>query len=230
MDEKNLLFFKNCTALVVDDDLSLLEDLSIILKIFFKKVYIASDGEKALELFTSHKIDILFADYVMPKLNGYELSKKIREIDHQVPIVILSSHSDSEKLLNLIDMNLTAYIIKPYDFKDITNSLKKVIENSEKNDLFIHYLDDITIFNKKTKLLHHDGTQIKLSKNEILLLELFINNPDEIISQERIDMVLSPERPLTYQSSKNAIFRFRKKLGKNIIENIQSIGYIYKQK
>lgn len=227
MIEKNFVIFKNCTALIVDDDISLLEDLEVILRFFFKEVLIATDGNKAFEIYKKNKIDVIFSDYVMPDLNGYELCKKIREIDLKTPIVILSSHSDRDKLLSLIDMNLSGYIIKPYNFEDITNTLKKIIKATEENSLLIINLDETTYFNTKTKVFFQNDEAIKLTKNEVLLLELFINNPNQIISQERIDHKLSPDKSLTYQASKNVIYRFRKKIGKDIIQNVQSLGYIY---
>lgn len=230
MIEKKFVLFKNCTALIVDDDISLLEDLKIVLNFFFKKVLTASDGKIALEIFKENSIDILFSDYVMPNIDGYQLCKKIRETNSQIPIVMLSNYSDSEKLLNLIDLKLSGYILKPYDFEDITNVLKKIIINIEDNNIFKIFLNGNTYFNTKSKSLHQENKEIKLTKNEISLLELFIRNPNQIISQETIDFALSPERSLTYQASKNIIYRIRKKIGKDIIENVQSIGYIFNKK
>lgn len=230
MEEKNLLILKNCTVLIVDDDESLLQDLFIILNIFFEKVYTVRDGEEALEVFNNNHIDVIFTDYVMPKLNGYELIKKIREVNSKIPIVTLTSYNDQKKLMSLIDMNLTSYILKPYNFIDITKSLNKIVKNVEEYSLHFKNLNNGLIFNSKTRVLYKDDKIINLSKNEILLVELFLNNPNEIISQERIDDKLSPNKPLSYQASKNIIYRLRKKIGLDFIQSIQSVGYIYKLK
>lgn len=230
MIEKNFVLFKNYTALIVDDDISLLEDLKIVLNFFFKKVITATDGQIALDLFEKNDIDIIFSDYVMPNIDGYELCKRIRSINKDIPIVLLSSYSDSEKLLKLIDLKLSGYIIKPYEFNDITEVLKNIIVNMDDESLYDVYLDEGLCFNTKTRVLLQNGVDVKLTKNEITLIELFIKNPNQIIPQDTIDNTLNPENPMSYQASKNIIYRLRKKIGKEIFQNVQSLGYIFHKK
>lgn len=227
MIEKNLIIFKNSNVLIVDDDISLLEDLNIVLGFFFKKVFVTSDSEEAIEIFKKNSIDLIFSDYVMPKLDGYQLCKKIREMNNNIPLVIISNHSDREKLLKLIDLKLSGYILKPYEFNDILEVLKKVASSIENDELFKIFFNQNTYFNTKTKILHQDKSVIKLTKTEVLLIELFIKNPNQLITSESIDFAISPHKPLSYQAGKNLIYRLRKKIGENSIESVQSLGYIF---
>lgn len=228
MIETKLVKLKNCKALIIDDDILLVNDLKTVLEFFFDKVLIATNGNDAIKLFHSEAIDVIFTDYVLPGKNGYEICKEIRQIHSDIPLIVLSSHSDSEKLLNLIDLKLTAYIIKPYNFEDILTALKRVVLSINENNFI--YLNEVSYYDSRLKQLFHLDKHVKLTKNEISLLEFFIKNANQVIHQETLDFVINPEKPLSYQASKNIIYRLRKKIGKNTIENIQSIGYTFNLK
>jgi two-component system response regulator VanR len=99
----HLKSLKNYTILIVDDDMSILNDLKTIMEFFFCNILTATNGKEALEIFKVNSVDLIFTDYVMPSIDGCQLARQIREQNSTIPIVVLSSHSDKDKLLSLID-------------------------------------------------------------------------------------------------------------------------------
>jgi len=120
----------NLSILYVEDDENMQNIMKNgILNMFFKAVYTASDGEEGLLLYTQNRPDIILTDISMPKLNGIEMSKKIRETDHETPIIILSAHSDTDFFLESIELDINGYVIKPIKEGAIVNVLKKCVQN-----------------------------------------------------------------------------------------------------
>lgn len=89
-------------ALVVDDNQDMVHFLAKSLKSYFKHIYVASDGKEALQLAGNHNPDIIISDVMMPRMNGYELCKSIKEditVSH-IAIILLTARGDKQSLLN----------------------------------------------------------------------------------------------------------------------------------
>lgn len=230
MQESKLKMLKNLNLLLVEDDESLRDNLNDTLSLFFNNIFLASNGLEALEIYSNNSIDVIITDYVMPILDGHKLCKEIRNNNTKIPLVIMSNYTDSEKLLKLIDLELTEYLIKPVEYSKIISTLIKIIEKLEReNILFFNINDDIkfdrfnkTIINKKTDEI------IKLTKSEILILELMIKNINALVTTEMIEYALSPTESKSEQAIKNLFHRLRTKLSKDTILNVQGVGYILK--
>ncbi|MEA3314795.1 MAG: response regulator [Campylobacterota bacterium] len=123
--------------LYVEDDESIRAVLSRGLKRRVKDIEVAIDGEDGLEKYLSFKPDIIVTDIKMPKMSGLEMSSKIREIDSTIPIIITSAHSESDTLLQAIEIGINGYVLKPIDkdklFQTIYNYAKvRVLEKEIK--------------------------------------------------------------------------------------------------
>lgn len=108
-------FINELNLLYVEDEPSVRELLSKRLSRVVKNLYVAENGEQGYEKYLEHKPDMILTDISMPKMNGIDMSKKIREIDKSTPIIVLSAHSDSSFLLNAIEYGITSYLLKPID-------------------------------------------------------------------------------------------------------------------
>ena len=93
---KNLQqYSKDLTILFVEDDLNASDEIADILSIIFKKVFVAMDGVEALAQYNTHDdIDLILTDINMPRLNGIGLIEKVREQNKDIPIIVLSAHSE----------------------------------------------------------------------------------------------------------------------------------------
>lgn len=229
MRETKLAILKNLTILLVEDDKILSQNLEKTLGLFFKNVYIASNGADGLKIFQNETIDMIITDYVMPIMDGYELCKEIRQINDKIPMVILSNYQDGEKLLNVIPLNLTKYLIKPIEYSNLTDVLILMIEKMEKENIILEKLTPTISFNKLSKILQSKDGDILLTQNEIVLLELFLKHHNQLVSNDMIDREFYKTKQLTNSAIVNIIYRLRKKLDKTSIINVQSLGYIFRK-
>jgi len=117
----------NLRVLYVEDNPHTREATAELFQNFFETLFIASDGEEALEMFQTKKVDLVFTDICIPCLNGIELIKRIREEDSVIPIVVLSAYNDSKYLVEAISLNVDGYIIKPINLTKFLVILKKTV-------------------------------------------------------------------------------------------------------
>lgn len=125
----NKISKKNLTILYVEDEEIIRKEISTILGFIASEVIVASDGEEGLNKFQENKIDLIITDVNMPKLNGFDMLRAIRE-QSQVPAIILSAFSQPDfiKQANQIDI-VNEYLLKPVD---ITILFDKINKNYEK--------------------------------------------------------------------------------------------------
>ena len=108
---QNINLLKNMTLLLVEDDEELRNSIKELLSIFFKNIFVASNGLEALEIYSKNSINLIITDYVMPIMNGCDFCKEIRQKNKKIPLVIMSNYSDKEKLLKSIIFLQKRYMI-----------------------------------------------------------------------------------------------------------------------
>lgn len=223
---KNIDILKSLTILYAEDDLVIQESTSRILKMFFKEVFIANNGNEAIEIYQRYKPNILMLDYVMPNLDGYQTAKLIREINKKIPIIV-SAYTDKDKLLNAIELNLIRYIEKPILYDDLMNVFNSVISSLEENNLLQIKLDEDVFYSFITKKIIKMNEEIILTKNEILFLELLLSKANLLVSKELIENNVF-EEPVDENTIRNMVYRLRKKLDSKIIVTVKDLGYLIK--
>lgn len=223
----------NLTLLYVEDDLEALEDVVYLLKRYFSKIYTATNGEEALELFSAHSPDIILLDINIPKINGLQVASKIKELNDEIPILFLTAHSETEKLLKAIDLRAISYIIKPFSIEELNESISKTIKMLNKQSLnnnILTFTDNFS-WNIELKELSYKEEKLDLTKNEILLIELLINNKSRFLTAQDISEMIFPDKQVESNSIVQLISRFKNKVTKQtmlkrfFIENIYSQGY-----
>ncbi len=117
---------KKMSAMVVEDEAVANELLSSTFKNFFKDVTSAFNGKEALELYEQKQPDIVFVDIIMPEMDGIELARKIREINPQQMVVVISASNDIQKISETIEIGVNSFIQKPIDTKKIIELLQSV--------------------------------------------------------------------------------------------------------
>ena len=127
--ELNLLkkIAHNCTLLYVEDEELLRKSTVNYLKKFFLQVDEAADGEAGLKLYKEKQYDLVITDILMPKLNGIEMLKEIREINSEQETIIISAYSDSSYFTEAIMLDVSGYILKPIDFNQMNKTLLRSV-------------------------------------------------------------------------------------------------------
>ncbi|MCG3690582.1 response regulator transcription factor [Aliarcobacter butzleri] len=220
--------FKNFSILFVEDDLEIQKNMSKILSLLCNKVYVASNGLEAYEIFTNNIIHIIITDYEMPFINGYDLVLKIREISQNIPIIILSNYTDKEKLLKCIPLNLTSYLEKPIIYEKLLETLQLCKNQIENNATLYLTINDSLKYDFNTKSLIQNGNYIKLTTLEIQIFEYLLNKKNQLVYNDELLSVIFEND--YYGNIKNIIYRLRKKVSKDVIVNYKNLGYMLNTK
>ncbi|MCD4668023.1 MAG: response regulator, partial [Sulfurimonas sp.] len=121
-------FTKNMNLLFVEDDELVRENSIEIFSSLFKDVISAVNGEDGIEKFYENKIDIIISDINMPQSNGLDMLERIRDFDKDIPILILSAHSETDYFTKSIELNIDGYLLKPIQLEKLKESLYKIIQ------------------------------------------------------------------------------------------------------
>ncbi len=118
---------KEGNILVIDDELGPRESIRMVFK-DTHNVFLAEDGFKGIEILKKEDIDVIILDLKMPKINGIETLKKIREIDKDVPVIILTGYGDVDTAKKAIHYGTMEFLSKPFNVEDIIKIVNKAIE------------------------------------------------------------------------------------------------------
>ena len=118
--------FKDITLLYVEDnDSTRMMMLHILSEYKFKEIFIAVDGKDGIDQFKQHSPDMILTDYLMPNMNGLEMTKKIKSIDINIPIILVTAIEESKTLVDAINVGVDGYIFKPLNKKNIATLFEK---------------------------------------------------------------------------------------------------------
>ena len=213
---------KNLSILCVEDEFGIRESIVNTLKYYFKDVYEASNGKEAFELYTYHKPKIVITDIQMRDGDGIELVKRIRENDFETMIIMLTAHSNEEYLMDLINLNINHYILKPLNLTKLSESLEKYLIKSSKPVLLC---EDLLFDLQKRELIYKNNEIIHLRKREKDFLYLLYEKKGSILRYEEIEFELWNDKEMTSHALKSFIKELRNKIPVNIIKNIPQEGY-----
>lgn len=120
---------KKISVLYVEDNDSARENTLGVLEEFFSSVTIAKDGNEGLRLFGKSKFDLIITDINMPVMNGLEMIAAIRELDRELPILVLSAYDDTHYFLETIKLGVEGYLLKPIDMNQFIDLLTRITRN-----------------------------------------------------------------------------------------------------
>jgi len=224
LNSNSLLVLKSKRILFVEDDAITRTQISNTLKMLFKEVYCAKDGEEAFNLYEDERPDIILTDIWMPKKDGIKLARQIRQMDYHIPIIILSSFDDKNLLLNAVNLAIDGYLLKPIEFTALIKALSKAIKRTHTTPNVVMFNNSL-VFNCDTKEFYNGSQITTLGSKELELIELLLENYHKTLSKEVIESKLWNYEIQCNSAVKNLVLRIRKKLGYNIISSIRGIGY-----
>lgn len=173
--------------LVVDDESRMRKLVRDFLTRQNYEVLEAADGEEALDIFYKDKaIALLILDVMMPKMNGWEVCREIRQTS-KVPIIMLTAKSDESDELMGFDLGVDEYITKPFSPKILVARVEAILRRTNKiGDAADFKTAGEIILDKTAHEVKISGNPVKLSFKEFELLEYFMNNQGIALSRERI--------------------------------------------
>jgi len=226
-----LSILKNNSILYVEDEPQIQANITEYLESYFATVYVASDGKEGLALYKSHHPDVLLLDINLPSLSGLQVAKEVRAIDQIVKIVMLTAHTEKEKLLAATELKLTKYLIKPIAPKLFKETMELLAKELRQNPSRFINLSPNCVWNKKQEVLRIDDIPISLTEKEHRLLKILITNKGSSVSCEDIMVAVwedAFEKYISHDSVKNQISHLRKKLPDCSIDAVYGKGYMLK--
>ena len=216
---------KDISILLAEDEEELREYLKEYLEIFFHKVYSADNGEVALDIYNQKKPDIILTDISMPVIDGLSFISTVREKDTKTKIIIMSAHSEQDKLLQAIKLHLETYLIKPIKHDDLKKVLFDTVELIRETDKKLH-IGENTFWDIQSDTLWQKQELIDIKDKETKLIKLLCSKPNQIFTAEEIFNYINKEKkPFSQNAVTSLMKRLRVKLPEDIIQNVYGSGY-----
>ena len=215
--------------LVVDDESRMRKLVRDFLVRQDFEVLEAGDGEEALDLFYKDKsIALIILDVMMPKMNGWEVCKEVRE-SSKVPIIMLTAKSDESDELMGFDLGVDEYISKPFSPKILVARVEAILRRTNK----LGGASEVKkagaiVLDKTAHEVKIDGKQIDLSFKEFELLDYFLDNQGIALSRERIlNSVWNYDYFGDARTIDTHVKKLRRKLGEygDYIKTVWGMGY-----
>lgn len=217
LSDKNLL-------LLEDNEDFVLNAVSLF-NIFVKKTFVATNIDEAFKLLSDESIDIIISDIKLKNENGLDFIKSVREKNNQIPIIVLSGHKDEELLFNAMTLNLSGYLLKPINFKMLSEAFEQCSKKLESNSISIIELKDGYFYDKELKKVIKDKEVFELNKKEILFMEMLCENKHKVITRDMFLAYVYEYSEMSDSAINNFIMRIRRRFGKSFLYTIPDVGY-----
>ena len=197
--------------LIVDDDDKIRELLKEFLTENNFLISTAADATEALEKLNSISFDLIIIDIMMPGMNGYELTKKIRE-STLVPLIHLTAMGETDNVIHGLEIGADDYIGKPFEPKELLLRIKNILNKTSKKPNKDKIQLDSLILDLKNGKIIGGSKDLSLNDNEIKILGILSSRPGESFSREHLvkNLGFAQERTLDV-----CVNRLRKKIEKN---------------
>ncbi|MBQ6369597.1 MAG: response regulator transcription factor [Parasporobacterium sp.] len=223
-------------VLVVDDEKLIVKGIRFSLEQDGMEVDCAYDGEEALDKIRETEYDIVLLDVMLPKIDGFEVCKAVRDFSN-VPIIMLTAKdTDMDKILGL-EYGADDYITKPFNILEVKARIKATLRRSKRavsdNNSNQIVKGDLKLDIDARRVLIKD-TEVNLTAKEFDLLELLVNNPNKVYSREQLlSIVWGYEYPGDVRTVDVHVRRLREKIEENpkepkYVNTKWGVGYYFK--
>jgi two-component system response regulator CpxR len=219
--------------LVIDDDIELCELLKRYLESESFQVETSHDGEKAIKIAQKHSFDIIVLDVMLPKMNGFEVLKVIRE-NQNTPILMLTARGEEVDKIVGLEIGADDYIAKPCNPRELIARIKAILRRSNKSPQkkTLIELDNITIDSNK-RVITVNNKVIEVTNAEFNILELLMRSPGQAFSKEELTEYALGRKYTAFDRSIDVhVSNLRNKIGLNKnggakIKTVRGYGYLY---
>jgi two-component system copper resistance phosphate regulon response regulator CusR len=229
MDERKIL--------LVEDEQKIADTLKLGLSENGYEVAVAYDGNIGWKLFETHPFDLVVLDINLPGINGYELCKRIRAKNAQVPVIMLTALSSLNDKIEGYDAGADDYIIKPFEFRELVMKIRVLLKRSVNQNIpqgSVLKAGDLEM-NLDSKEVRRGNTLINLTAKEFQLLEYLMRNKNRVVS--RVDIAMNVW-DIDFDTNTNVIDvyinyvrnKVDKKFDQKLIHTQVGMGYVLKEK
>lgn len=221
------------TILIIDDDEKIISMLRRGLAFEGYDVLTASNGAEGLNVILEGEPDLVVLDVMMPKVDGFEVCRRMREGGSKLPILMLTAKDEVEHRVKGLDLGADDYLVKPFALEEMLARVRALLrrkpEQNEAGNNKLTYADIILDLDAREVL--RSGVRVELTAKEFELLNLFMQNPKRVLSR---DLIMDKIWGYDYSGESNVlevyIAMLRQKMEENggvrLIQTIRGAGYI----
>ena len=216
--------------LIVEDDSATAELVRTGLVSYSYTTEVSSDGKDASFLARSYDYDAIVLDYSLPKKNGLEVCKDVREAGKSTPIIFLSMTDDTELKVSALQHGADDYMTKPFSLNELNARIQALARRPQHIQRRILHIEDLCL-DTQTSSVTRGGIPIRLTRKEFNLLEYFMRHQGVVLSRALIiEHVWTVDSDPFSNTVEAHLRNLRKKIntgGKpNLIRNIPARGYV----
>jgi len=218
------------TVLIIEDDATMLRGLKDNFEFKGYRVITAVDGERGLNAALGRKPDLIILDIMLPKINGYEICRLIRQENLDMPIIMLTAKGEESDIVLGLNLGADDYVTKPFSIKELLARAAAFLRRSRQGEKDVYEFADYC-FDIPARKLTCQGNEIKLSPKEFELLEFFVKKPGRALTRDEIlNAVWGYDCFVNSRSIDRFVTTLRNKIEPDphtptLIRTIRAIGY-----
>ncbi len=225
---------ESARILVVDDEASIIDAVGTVLRYEGYDVSEAMNGRAALALAQEQQFDLLVLDVMLPDLDGFEVTRRLREDGIGVPVLFLTAKNEVSDLVAGLSVGGDDYVAKPFSLAEIvarTKAILRRVRGTEDEDRRLRFAD--LVMDEETHEVWRGSEPVRLTATEFNLLRLFLLNPRRVLSKDQIiDHVWHYDFGGNQNIVETYVRYLRKKLdvlGPPLIHTIRLVGYVLRE-
>jgi DNA-binding response OmpR family regulator len=218
------------TVLIIEDDPTMLIGLRDNFEFKGYKVLTAADGEKGLRAALNSKPDLIILDIMLPKINGYEICRLIREEKLAMPVIMLTAKGEESDIVLGLNLGADDYVTKPFSIKELLARAAAFLRRAKKEVQDAYEFGGLRL-DISARRLTRKNKEIELSPKEFNLLEYFVKKPGRALTRDEIlNAVWGYDCVVTSRSIDRFVTTLRNKIEPDparpiFIHTIRQIGY-----
>ncbi len=220
----------NYRVLIIEDDPTMLRGLKDNFQSQGYTVQTAEDGDAGLKRALEAPPDLILLDIMLPKLNGYEICRRIRQQGLEMPILMLTAKGQEEDIVRGLELGADDYVTKPFSIRELLARVKAFLRRREVELSDIHRFGECELDLVSHRLLR-SGAEVPLTTKEFRLLEYFLRRPGRALTRNEIlNAVWGHGVIVTTRSVDRCVTTLRSKIEPDphrplYIQTIRDIGY-----
>lgn len=215
--------------LVVEDDRDIQEIVSEILKAEGYEVVTADNGLEGYQLFKERNPDLIILDVMMPKMDGYQMAKLVRQKNETVPIIMLTALEEEYDEIKGFEVGADDFISKPFSFNILLQRVRAVLRRSKKEKNKQLEIREITLDLDTYKAIV-GNQEVELTYKEFEIMYLLMSNKNKVVLRKTLlDKVWGSDYEGDSRVLDNHIKNLRKKLNISYIKTLKGVGYKFEE-
>jgi DNA-binding response OmpR family regulator len=216
--------------LIIEDDSTLLRGLKDNFQSRGYRVRTAADGEAGLDAALANPPDLILLDIMLPKINGYEICRTIRERELEMPIIMLTAKGQEEDIILGLNLGADDYVTKPFRIRELLARVSAFLRRRQTKDSEVYWFGDCQLDLAAHKLFRR-GAEVALTAKEFRMLEYFVKRRGRALARNDImSSVWGSSVMVTSRSVDRCVTTLRSKIepdprNPTYIQTIRDIGY-----